>query len=65
MIRELQKDLGFFGDSKSCIKILQGTYQSPPDVDIYTAAFLQSLYKPIHLINKLLANLLTSTYVNE
>ena len=63
--RRASKGSKFFRDSKSYIKILQGTYQPPPNMDIYTATFLQSLYKLIHLINELLANLPTSTYINR
>ena len=62
MMGELQKNLGFLGDSKSCKEILQGIYHPPFNMDIYTVAFLSSLYKPVHLINEPTANLSTSIF---
>ena len=40
---QISKEIGFYGTSGICLKILQGDYNAPPDTDNYTSAYLKHI----------------------
>jgi hypothetical protein len=44
--RVLLEEFGFLGNQNKVEDVLNGTYECPPDVDIYTKKFIQELRRP-------------------
>ena len=46
----MDQEIGFDRTYDSCLKILQGHYNAPPDTDYYTTAYLKHLRTPPNII---------------
>ena len=62
MLAPLVEELGFLGNNKICKRILEGTYQPPTSIDIYSKAFLKALSKPLVIINPPKAEITTEKF---
>jgi hypothetical protein len=46
----LLEDFGFLGNQNTIDDVLNGTYECPPEIDIYTKKFIHELQHPTSII---------------